>query len=453
MTGDLSDNHQRNEVRWGVRILEGGTVDPFSGRRIGPRNRCPGAPRSVRRRLNRAVAERRYTGVQDRGDLRGRTSRSFWDPDVAPPAGVPGRLPSHPGLMDRAQRPFVAEGLAVPWYAARGNHDGLAQGFFGALPGAGVAIGCRKATGFRAPLGSGRLGSPWNEMRSRLQVRRRFAWVPPDPARRFVTARGFKRLHGGADRRHGFALTPRAESRRSRRTASYYSWSPGPGLRFISIDTVADGGGSDGNLDHPQYRWLGRALRGARRRGELVVVYGHHSLETMANRRRDERAGRCGRGAVSCDGDPRRSAPLHLGLRGPTSLRALLLRHPNVILYVTGHMHSNRVIPWFKSGGRSGFWQVTTASHMSYPQQTRLVELMDYGNGTLSIVNTVLDTAAPIQPPAPGTPAAGLTEGQLGSLSRMLSANVRERAVTATAAAASPYPSGNVELLVPDPRR
>ena len=236
-------------------------------------------------------------------------------------------------------------------------------------------------------------------------------------------------------------------------TASYYSWSPGPGLRFVSIDTVADGGGSDGNLDHPQYRWLGRTLRGARRRGELVVVYGHHSLETMANRRRDERAGRCGRGAVSCDGDPRRSAPLHLGLRGSTSLRALLLRHPNVILYVTGHMHSNRVIPRFKSGGRSGFWQVTTASHMSYPQQTRLVELMDYGNGTLSIVNTVLDTAAPIQPPAPGTPAAGLTEGQLGSLSRMLSANVRERAVTATAAAASPYPSGNVELLVPDPRR
>ena len=99
-----------------------------------------------------------------------------------------------------------------------------------------------------------------------------------------------------------------------------------------------------------------------------------------------------------------------------------------MILYVTGHIHCNRVIPWFKSGGRSGFWQVTTASHMSFPQQTRLVELMDYGNGTLSIVNTVLDTAAPVQPPAGGHAGRGLTDGQLGSLSRMLSANVRERA-------------------------
>ena len=99
-----------------------------------------------------------------------------------------------------------------------------------------------------------------------------------------------------------------------------------------------------------------------------------------------------------------RAARLHStsACAGRASLRALLLRHPNVILYVTGHVHAHRVIPRFKSGGRSGFWQVTTASHMSYPQQTRLVELMDYGNGTLSIVNTVLDTAAPVQPPAAG---------------------------------------------------
>jgi hypothetical protein len=53
-----------------------------------------------------------------------------------------------------------------------------------------------------------------------------------------------------------------------------------PGLRFVALATVAEGGGSTGNLDHPQYVWLRRQLTGARRRDELVVAYGHHSLET-----------------------------------------------------------------------------------------------------------------------------------------------------------------------------
>jgi hypothetical protein len=65
-----------------------------------------------------------------------------------------------------------------------------------------------------------------------------------------------------------------------------------------------------------------------------------------------------------------------------------------VILFVTGHVHHNRVTPHFRRGG-SGFWQVTTASHLSYPQQTRLIELMDNRDGTLSIFGTMLDTAAP----------------------------------------------------------
>ena len=452
VTGDLSDNHQHNEVRLGVRLLEGGRIDTFSGRRLGPGNRCPGAPRSVIRRLNASVAERRYTGVQDHEDYPGRPAAvtgQFYDPDRSVP-GPYSALPTFPGLMKRAQRPFHADGLRLPWYAARGNHDALVQGFFGSRPGAAVATGCRKVLPPRA-LGAGdRLGNPWDAMRGRLQ-RRGHAWVPPDPSRRFVGVRSFKRLHGGADRGHGFGLVDRAERRSSRGTASYYAWSPAAGVRFVSIDTVGEGGGSDGNLDHPQFRWLARELRGARRRNELVVIYGHHSLETMDNPRSDERAGRCGRGRLGCDADPRRSTPLHLGMRGRANLRALLLRNPHVVLFVTGHVHRNRVVPHFRAGGRRGFWQVTTASHISYPQQTRLIELMDNGNGTLSIFGTVLDTAAPVATPPSGTPAAGLHERQLASISRLLAANVR--GATALASGAAAHPAGNVELVIRDPRR
>jgi hypothetical protein len=267
----------------------------------------------------------------------------------------------------------------------------------------------------------------------------RFGWVPPDPRRRFVSPQAFKQLHGRADRGHGFGLVSHGERRRSRGAASYYAWSPRPGLRFIALDTIAEGGGSTGNIDHPQYRWLRRQLAQARRRDELVVAHGHHSLESMGNPRPDERARPCGRARLGCDHDPRRSTPVHLGQRGRATLRSLLLRFPNVILFVTGHVHYNRVFPHFRRSG-SGFWQVTTASHMSYPQQTRLIELMDNGDGTLSIFGTVLDTAAPIGTPAPGTPAATMSDAQLASISRLLAASVRGTR-TAAAATASAAPS------------
>jgi hypothetical protein len=117
---------------------------------------------------------------------------------------------------------------------------------------------------------------------------------------------------------------------------------------------------------------------------------------------------------------------------------------------VTGHLHHNRVVPHVRRNG-SGFWQVTTASHMSYPQQTRLLELMDNADGTLSIFGTTLDTAAPIEIPPSGTPAAGMTDAQLASISRLLGANVNGAPRTATTAA-GPRPAGNVELVLRDPR-
>lgn len=460
-TGDLPDNTQRNETQWMVRVLDGGRVDPFSGKPISDANRCAGATPELTAKLDDDVANRRYTGVQDYDDYPAAGAdrqAGFWDPDTAPAGGRYAAFPRYPGLLDRALKPFTAEGLKVPWYSSRGNHDGLVQGNAPASSPLfrSIVTGCLKilpSPGFDPASIAGRSGSQvFAEIGSIGFVTRLLAGAgstPPDPDRAFVSKPEYKRLQGTADDRHGFGHVDPAELRASRGTALYYAFSPRRGLRMIALDTVAEGGGAEGNLDDPQYRWLQRQLHAASRRDELVVVYAHHTLETIANRTPDEAAGCTDPAGAGCDGDPRRSTPLHLGTSGRANLRDLLLGDPHAIAFVNGHTHHNAVRAFRR--GRSGFWQVNTAAHADFPQQSRQIELMDNRDGTLSLFGTILDQAAPIAAPAPG-PAAGFSDRQLGSLARTLAANDPQTRDVTGGGGPGRRSDRNVELLIRDPR-
>jgi metallophosphoesterase (TIGR03767 family) len=454
-TGDLADNQQLNETRWFKGVLDGGTVDPFSGKPVSASNPCSAPPATVAA-LNAAVAARQYTGVADYDDYRGVPSErfaGFWDPDEAAAGGPYAAFPRYPGLLERAQNAFTAEGLKVPWYIARGNHDGLVQGNAPASTDLfrTIATGCLKvfpsaaldpaqfadadeAEAFR------RIGDP-SYIATLLAGGRS---VPPDPDRRILSTTEYKSEVGA---KHGYRYVDAAEKKASKNVATYYAFRPRKGIELISLDTVAEGGGANGNLDNPQYKWLEKTLKKAEKANRLVIAYGHHTLATMDNTRTDEQAGACTPPKAGCDADPRKSTPLHRGTKGTKTVRDLFLKYRNVIAYVAGHTHNNRVDLYRK--GKSGFWQINTASHADWPQQSRLIEVMDNQDGTLSLFNTVLDQAGPIAAPAPGTAAAGFTDAQLGGLSRVLAWNDPQRV---TPDERGRKQDRNVELVLRDPR-
>jgi metallophosphoesterase (TIGR03767 family) len=461
-TGDLADSQQLNETEWVRALLEGGPLDPGSGIDPGGYTHplCP--PLLVPGGAEPA----NYTGVQDYDDYVEGASPYFYDPDD--PRGLAAGWPEYPGLMDKAQVPFNATGLEVPSYVAFGNHDALVQGNQAANSSfEEIATGCMKP--MEGALGG--LTDPTQVTPAELQDLllsnpAALALVPPDPKRRFVSKAEYKQLfrEGTQPDGHGFGKVDPAEEAASKGAAGYYSFVPVPGLRMIALDSVCEGGVtgpcSEGNIDDPQFRWLEGELEKATVADQLVILFSHHAIPSLTANVPDEAAPACtvpdshGHDVnPGCDLDPRISTPIHLG----DDMVELLHRYPHVIAWVAGHSHVNDVTPYpDPSGDGSGFWSIRVAAEADWPQQTRLLQVFDNRDGTLSLFGTIVDHDSEPTAPAPGTDAAGLTPTDLASIGRTLSYNDHQTGGRACA----PNPCGegeaddrNVELLLKDPRR
>ena len=307
-----------------------------------------------------------YYGVQLASD----TDPFYYRPDVD--------APRHPGLLRQAVRPFRSAGVRAPVYPVFGDHDALVAGEIVPTPlTMSLAVGDRALwqlpTGLSLPPGARRQATASPDgppdpglvdpfLRAALAgptVR-----VPPDPARREMTfAEALARLTGAgapaAATRPGADGSPRLD----------YVVDAGPRLRIIVLDLVRRAGGSGGLVDGSQPGWLAGRLGDAGDRWVIVVT--HQPLQ---------------------------------GSGGGEELLAELDRAPRVIAAVSGHTHRNRIAARPTSAG--GYWLISTASLIDYPQQARALRVVETAGGGVAIQTWMLDHAG---------------DGRLGQIARELS--------------------------------
>jgi metallophosphoesterase (TIGR03767 family) len=390
-TGDNVDNQQENEVDWLLALLDGGPLAANSGDPI------------------------RYEGVQD--DVAPYRDPHYWHPEEGPDRYKDAGFPTRPGLLGAAIRPFEAMGLETPWFTVYGNHDGLLSGNAPENPALeAVSTGPFKVIGLPAGV------TPTGLDPSLLTLPGAPARpITPDAKRRFLSSDEWIARHLSSPSRPGPVGHGLSEENRSNGTL-YYTFEISPKVLGISLDTVNRGGYAEGSIGSLQLAWLEQRLAEAEAAGRFVVLFSHHNIPTLTNRTPD-----------ASDPDRKTAA----------EIEAVLHRHPNVVAWVNGHSHENRIYPRPAPGGQRGFWEILTAAHVDYPQQARIVELVDNKDGTLSIFATIVEHAAP---PA----ASGDGVLALASLSRELSANDPQLDVDKARGTPEDF---NVELVLANPLR
>ncbi|MFD4765969.1 TIGR03767 family metallophosphoesterase [Streptomyces niveus] len=371
-TGDNTDNNSLCELDWYLTLMSGGLVTPNSG-----------DPQA-------------YEGVQNSG------MRMYWHPeDGAPDADKRLGYPRIEGFLEAALRPVRSPGLALPWYSTVGNHDSLASGAYSDRTGflAEFAVGTRKlydipdpdAVALLARISGGETADGGALISLLRREKRRMRTVTADPRRAPFTPLQYLTAHldsahtGAGPVGHGYTKDNLAQATLD------YTFPMGENVTGVSLDTTDHGGHFTGSVGTGQLRWLERILK--EHRDGYVVLFTHHNSWTMGNKRPDPARP----GEARHDGN---------------EVVALLRRHRSAVAWINGHSHRNVVLP------HGSFWEISTASHIDFPQLARVVEIADNKDGTLSLFTTLIESAAPRE-----TDFTDLSQSGLASLYRELALN------------------------------
>ncbi|MGW3668084.1 TIGR03767 family metallophosphoesterase [Streptomyces sp. NPDC005141] len=377
-TGDNTDNNSKTELEWFLKAMSGGRISPNSG------------------------DPRHYEGVQASG------LKTYWQPDAAlRDADKQRGFPRIQGFLEAAIRELRSPGLSLPWYSTVGNHDALPMGCYAtrgdsyltefAVGGKKLmSVGSAECAALAKSLKKG-TSPKGKEVHDLLKAhKRQMRSVTPDEKRAPFTPAEYVKAHldpaytGPGPIGHGYSSANLAAG------TQYYSFRIAEDVIGVSLDTTDPGGHYEGSVGTAQLRWLERTLR--ENEDRYVIVFSHHTSKTMRN----------------TYADPARPAERR---HGGDEVVALLARFSNTLAWVNGHSHKNQITPHAAPGNRS-FWEISTASHVDFPQLARVIELVDNKDGTLSLFTTLIESAAPH-----ATDFSDLTQTGLAALYREISFN------------------------------
>lgn len=304
-----------------------------------------------------------YQGVQSAADA----DPFYYRPDLD--------APRHPGLLRRATSPFVSPGARSAWLPVLGDHDILVAGEIAPTAQTrALALGDQAVwdlpPGLTAPAGllsaQGAAGADGGSPDG-----------PPDPGvvNQFLAqALDAPKVRVAADPRRreldpgeAVAALRRASGRPATGALLDYAVDIGGHVRVLVLDLARRGGGSGGIVHAGQAAWMAGQLATAGER--WIVVVSHQPLVSSV---------------------------------GGGEILGLLDRDRRVIAALSGHIHRNRVAARRTAAG--GYWLISTASLIDYPQQARGLRVLATADG-VAIQTWMLDHVFP---------------GDLGTISRQL---------------------------------
>jgi 3',5'-cyclic AMP phosphodiesterase CpdA len=249
--------------------------------------------------------------------------------------------PRHPELLARAVAPLRSTGLRAPWHAALGNHDILVAGEI-----APTAATRAAATGDRLLVTPSdallaQLGATAQPTRAQIDAFLAAGLdgdairVAPDPARTQLDAGDVVARLGG-DTRLDRAVDV------------------GDQLRVIILDLVRRDAGSGGLATPATLAALQRELAAAGDR--LIVLAVHQPLDQTV---------------------------------GGAAIHDVLDADPRVVAVLAGHTHRNAIVPRRSRAG--GYWLITSASIVDWPQQWRALRLVETAGGGVALETWMAD--------------------------------------------------------------